>query len=389
MKEKLIIIGASYLQIPLIEKANEMGFETHVFAWEEGAVGKNLAHHFYPISIIEKEKILLIAQTLKPCGVVSIASDLAMHTVNFVALNLGLVGNSLECNDLTTNKYKMRRALLAHNLPCPYFQHCYKNEEPDISKLNFPFIVKPTDRSGSRGVTRVDSSDQLKFALNRAWNDSWIKEAIIEEYIQGREISVEMISWRGEHHYLACTDKVTSGPPYFVELEHHMPADLTKSLEIKVINLTKKALSALNIEYGASHTEIIITKENKLYLVEIGARMGGDHIGTKLVKYSTGYDFVQGAIEIATGQFHALQKNLPSFAGICYLFSKPGLVQNLFWSSPLPADIVEYECLIKQGDTIHSLTNSTNRIGYFIYRSLYGRLQVNIKDVLSIEYEKN
>lgn len=93
--KKIIIIGASYLQLPLLKKAKDMGIETHVFTWGEGAVSKEIAGYFYPLSIVEKEKILKVAKQLKSDGIISIASDLAMNTVNYIASKLGLIGNSI------------------------------------------------------------------------------------------------------------------------------------------------------------------------------------------------------------------------------------------------------------------------------------------------------
>ena len=95
--KKLVIIGANNFQLPLIKKAKQLGMETHVFAWEKGAVGREFADYFYPISIIEKELILKEAEKIKPDGIISIGSDLATATVNYVADKLGLIGNSLEC----------------------------------------------------------------------------------------------------------------------------------------------------------------------------------------------------------------------------------------------------------------------------------------------------
>ena len=110
MKKRLIIIGASYLQLPLILKAREMGIETHAFAWEEGAVAKSYCDYFYPISIVEKDTIVNEARRIQPDGVASIGSDLAAVTVNYIANELGLTGNSLETTALTTNKYLMRKS---------------------------------------------------------------------------------------------------------------------------------------------------------------------------------------------------------------------------------------------------------------------------------------
>jgi biotin carboxylase len=389
VKRNLIIIGASYLQVPLIEKANEMGYETHVFAWEEGAEGKEIAGWFYPVSILEKEKIFEIACKLEPVGIISIASDLAMNTVNYVASRLGLVCNSMKCTELTTNKYLMREVLKAVDLPCPGFSHSKGRNFPPIRNMHFPLIVKPTDRSGSRGVSRVNSEDELKKAIDHAYSESFNKDVIIEEFIDGREISVEMISWKGSHHYLACTDKVTSGPPYYVEVEQHEPAAISKDLEQKVKKITTSALSALGVENGASHTEIMITKDEKIFIIEIGARMGGDHIGAKLVYNSTGYDFVRGIIEVATGEFDSskiVRKN--GFAGIRYFSADPGNVKSIEWKDDIRIpDVIERKILVKKGDTINRLRSSSDRIAYILYKSNSGK-PFNLREgVLTVEYE--
>ena len=385
--EKLIIIGASYLQLPLIQKANELGYETHVFAWEKGSVGKEIACRFYPISILEKEKILKAAKKIKPVGVISIASDLAIKTVNYIASELGLIGNSMKCTEITTNKFIMRETLQKSGLPCPAFDLCSGNDLPDVSNMNFPLVIKPTDRSGSRGVEKIEHPEQIGHAIDRAWKESHIGEAMIEEFVEGKEISVEMISWKGKHHYLCCTDKITSGPPYFVELEHHEPASLTLGMEEKIVELTKKALRALKIEYGASHTEIIITPDNKFFIVEVGARMGGDHIGAKLVYFSTGYDLIKAAIDVATGNFSPVHKSHSAYSGIYYLISNPGIIKDLKWNYPLADNIVDHQFIYNKGDTIRNLSNSTDRLGYVIYRSTNNRIKVNSSSTFTIEFK--
>ena len=119
--KKIVIIGANNFQMPLIKKAKELGYETHVFAWKEGAVGAEFADFFYPISIVEKDLILEECKKIKPDAVISVASDLATLTVNYLADKLGLTGNSLECTQISTNKYKMRQAFQANKVSVPKF----------------------------------------------------------------------------------------------------------------------------------------------------------------------------------------------------------------------------------------------------------------------------
>ena len=132
MNNKLAIIGASYLQLPLIRKAKSLGFETHVFAWAVNDVGEAEADFFYPISIVEKDQILEKCKEIGICGICSIASDLASITVNYVADKMGLVGNSMDATMKSTNKHLMRLAFEEFGDPSP--KSMLVDENIDLSK---------------------------------------------------------------------------------------------------------------------------------------------------------------------------------------------------------------------------------------------------------------
>ena len=132
MNKKIAIIGASYLQLPLIEKAKELGSETHVFAWAANDVGEKVEDYFYPISIIEKEQIEKVCEEVGVCGICSIASDLAAVTVNYVAEKMGLVGNGMECALISTNKHLMRLAFEKAGDPSP--KSVLVDENTDLDK---------------------------------------------------------------------------------------------------------------------------------------------------------------------------------------------------------------------------------------------------------------
>lgn len=321
---KIAIIGANEFQNKLIIKAKEMGIETHVFAWEEGAVGKENSDFFYPISIIEKEKILEICKKIKIDGICSIASDLAMHTVNFVANELDLKGNSLECTELTTNKYKMRERLSKFNLPCPKYILVNNIEKVNLEDLSFPLIVKPTDRSGSRGIYKVNNESELEPAIKSALEESFSKEILIEEYILGDEYSVESVSEKGIHKVLQITKKYTTGAPNFIERGHTEPVEIDDELYKKIEQIILKSLDVLEVSNGASHSEIKIL-ENDIKIVEIGARMGGDFIGSDLVKISTGIDYLELVINIALNRENVItniaKKNTNKIAVVKFIFN--------------------------------------------------------------------
>ena len=381
--KKLLIIGANNFQLPLILKAKEMGIETHVFAWEEGAVGKKYSDFFYPISITEKELILEEANKIQPDGIISIASDLASITVNYIAEKLGLIGNSIDCTNKTTNKYLMRKVLHNNGLPCPKFTNVYDVDFINNS-LNFPLIVKPTDRSGSRGVTKVDKLIDLENAVERAKKESFNNEIIIEEFVTGLEYSIEMISWKGQHHYLQITEKETSGQPYFVEKGQHQPAILSSQMKENIIDLIKKTLTVLGVEYGASHSEIIITCENQVFITEIGARMGGDYIGSDLVELSTGFDFVKQVINISLGYFEDIGDLQNNFSGTYYIYPKKGRIINIIDNTSKYPEIIRSELYSNIGDFVPEIKESNDRPGCFIYKSTKKRFDYHNNILLII-----
>lgn len=365
MKRTLAIIGASYLQLPLVKKAKTLGMHTVCFAWAEGAVCKDEADEFYPISIVEKEQILSICRAKQIDGICTIASDVAAPTVAYVAEKLGLVGNSYEVAIRANNKFLMRQAFLASGIPCPAYQKINGFAQLNLDSLQFPVIVKPTDRSGSLGVTKVERIEELLAAVETALNCSFKHEAIVEEFIEGKEISVEFISYHGRHYPLQITDKVTTEAPHFVELEHHQPADFTEEQYEEIYDLTKRALDALGVTNGASHSEYKITKEGEVYVMEIGARMGGDFIGSDLVWLSTGYDYLKGVIDVALGQFEEPVFGEPHHAGVYFLCEETKNLKTIIKEAKLP-QIVRAEI---NDEALRSVKCSADRSGYMIYQS--------------------
>lgn len=365
MKKKLAIIGGSYLQLPIVKKAMAMGIETYCFSWRDGAVCADVADHFYPISIIEKDEILKKCQEVGIDGITTIASDTAVLTVNYVASRMGLRSNPEEYSEVTTNKYKMRQCFLDHDVPSPKFTLVEDLAHYQITGFKFPLIVKPTDRSGSRGVEKVLDPVQLEEAIIRAQNESFEHKAILEEFITGREISVESISNEGKHTILQITDKVTTGAPFFVELEHHQPSSLPDDIKRRVKKIVLHALDALHIQYGASHSELKITEDGDIKVIEIGARMGGDFIGSDLVRLSTGYDFLKGVIEVALGDFHEPQISEHSYSGVYFLSEETRSLKSIIENWKNYPEIVEAEITDPQ---LRHIECSGDRSGYLIYK---------------------
>lgn len=310
--KKIAILGASYAQLPLIIKAKQMGFETHVFAWETGDVGENAADFFHPISIREKELVLNKCTEVGIDSICSIVSDVASVTVSYVAEKMGLPGNSLECAIRSTNKQRMRRCFGAHGDPCPESRAIDHISEIEDLVLDYPVIVKPVDRSGSRGIFKVYDKEELVSAVEQSLEVSFEHRILVEDFAEGDEYSVEFISYQGQHHFLQITQKHTTGEPYFLETGHTEPAPLVDELRDRIKNVISHALTSLGITDGASHSEVKVDAEGNINIIEIGPRMGGGGIGTDLVHLSTGVDFVRAVIDVANGNIPDL---IPEFLG--------------------------------------------------------------------------
>ena len=365
--KNLAIVGASYLQMPLIEAAKEMGFITHVFAWAANDVGENAADFFYPISIVELDDILDKCREIGVCGICSIASDLAAITVNYVADKLGLVGNSMEATYKSTNKHLMRKAFEENGDPSPRSILVDNNTKLDDLDLKYPVIVKPTDRSGSRGIYKLDNKNQLEKAVYLAINEGFEKKALIEEYAKGQEYSVEGISFKGDHHILAVTMKYTTGAPHFIETGHLQPAPIDKQTYEKIEKIVKHALDSLGIKNGASHSEIKIDEDGTIKIIEIGGRMGGDCIGSDLVWYSTGIDYVKAVIQIACGEEPDLTKKAAGFpVSVHYIFNEDDLEKMLDIKNKNPETFIKTVYL--REDLLNKATNSSDRAGCYIIK---------------------
>jgi biotin carboxylase len=368
MVKKIAILGASYLQMPLVQKAKDNGLEVHCFAWDDGkAVCKEYSDYFYDVSVLEKDIILEKCKEIGINGIITIATDICIPTIAYVAHELNLPGNSVECSLLTTNKSLMRKCFEENNIRSPHSITVSEFNPDDFKNFNYPLIIKPSDRSGSLGVIKVNSLEECKTAIENAINCSFSKTCVVEEYIKGKEVSVETISFKGEHRMITITDKVITSEPYFVELAHHQPSSFPDHIQNKILDITYAILNATKVENGASHVELMITADGDVYPIEIGSRMGGDFIGSDLVQLSTGFDYVQAVLDIALGQFKLpVEITQKKYAGVYFLSENTKYLLPFFTDSKFDQYIVKKEITNPSLQNVHS---SNDRSGYLIYQS--------------------
>ena len=361
-KKKLAIINADKAQIPLVKKAMEMGVETHCFAWDKETYNdcKGIADYYHPISILEKEKILETCKEININGITSIRHDFSVPIVAYIAEKMGLPGNRYEDMLIAAgSKFTMRQAFSKNGVKSPRYTN--SRNCTDLSEFQYPLIVKPVDRCASIGVMKVNNETELKEAIDRAKQLSYTRDAIIEEFVTGIEVTIDMISWQGIHYPISMTETETTGAPYYTKIGYHGPPKFNDDIQNKIIIEAKKALTALNFNYGASDTEVIVTETGEVKLIEINPRMGGDSTD-QLVRLSTGYDFLKGAINLALGQFEIPVFPYKKYAGIYYCLENTEWIKKVIEEKENNPEIVE-AVFFKEED------KRLGRIGYFIYQT--------------------
>lgn len=371
--KKIAVIGANNPLIPFYRQAKKLGYIIIGIAWEEGAVCKKYCDRFYPVSFADKERVLEICQEEKIDGITSFSLESALPTVVYVAQKMGLVSNSEECVQLTQSKFAQRQALKKAGIPVPKY-YLIENEA-DLAKVQcrFPVIVKPVDSGGSQGISKVETPEALLDAYYLAADYSRTNKVIVEEYVDGREFSVEYISHQGKHYFLQVTDKVTSGAPRFVEMQHHQPAQITIDVKQRIQSIVEAALTALKIENSASHTEIKLNSNNELYIIETGARMGGDYISSDLVRLSTGYDFVEGVLKLAINDFEEPFFPMRQFSGVYFYSRLAPHIGDIIKNHRQWPEIVECDI----SDTpLPEVKSNADRGGYFLYQSNKGKFTI-------------
>ena len=374
-QKKIMILGASVLQLPAIVQAKEMGLHVIAVDMDPEAVGfrtPDIQREI--ISTIDTERVLGVARRLKIDGIMTLASDMPMRTVAAVAHELCLVGVTEDTAFKTTNKEAMRNALYDAGVPIPMY-HCVKNQEEfneavnEIISHGLRCIAKPADNSGSRGIYLLDDTSEMTKvkAYNHAKINSRNGDVLVEEYMDGREVSVETLAIDGEVHVIQITDKCTMGAPYFVEIGHSQPAQFPTEILEKIATVTRAANHAVGIQNGPSHTEIKVTKTGPK-IVEIGARLGGDNITTHLVPLSTGVNMVKACIQIAIGEKPDIVSRYQKASAIRYFETKTGIIKSITGceiARNMPG--IREVCVVHgSGEEANILKSSADRIGFVI-----------------------
>lgn len=367
--KRLLIIGASILQLPAIKRAKELGYYVGVVDYNPQAIGITYADEYYNVSTIDIDGVVQAAEDFRPNGIMTLATDMPMRSIATACLKLGLQGITPETAIKSTDKGEMIKAFEANNVEHPWYNIINTNYELEslLSQIEYPCIIKPTDNSGSRGVVLAHNKEELINAYEYSKRQSRGGTVIIEEYMQGNEVSVEIVVINGEPKVLAVTDKLTTGAPHFVEMGHSQPSGLPEEDIERISDLACRAVKAVGIDYGPAHVEIMLTK-NGPKMVELGARMGGDCITTHLVPLSTGIDMVEATIKIACGEKPNITKKLNKGSAIRYYNVPCGVINSITGTEEATeiAGVKEIQFTKNVGDVVGDIGSSTDRVGFVI-----------------------
>lgn len=373
MQKRLLVLAAGILQVPVIKKAKDMGIYVIAADGDSNAVGLEYADEAIVVNITSEEDVLKVAREEKIDGVIHPCSEVSMNVMGRLNDELGLSGITKEQAIRATNKHLMREAFEMGGAPSPK-SILTENAEDAWEHLQNDFstdgILKPSRNSGSRGIAKVsrdmDKADFVK-AYDIALNESRDKSVLLEQFIEGPEFSIEIIVWNGKVNVLTVTDKKTTGAPHFVELGHNQPSCYSAE-EVEILKAAAvSGVKALGVNNCACHAEAKLM-DGKAYLMEIGARLGGDFISTELTHLSTGVDMVAAAINVALGVEPDLRvKEEPKGVCIRYFCPKPGKLVSIGNTEILKDPRVYlWEIYHKVGDVIPEVTSSLCRSGHVI-----------------------
>ncbi|KOS69379.1 carbamoyl-phosphate-synthetase [Lysinibacillus contaminans] len=375
--KKLLMLGGAHSQIPAIKRAKEMGYYVITCDYFEENPGHQFADEYYNVNTTDKDAVLSLAKSLKIDGIVCYATDTALLTATYVAGKLGLPSHPYESVEILTNKDRFREFLKENNFKVPRFKgyNSFEEAKDDVHNFKIPWMVKPIDSSGSRGVSRIDSIDQLQEKVENALYFSKAKRFVIEEYIEknGFQISGDCFSVNGKIVFrsFANTHFALSNLNPFVPIAASWPYIMPEHIHNKIHDEIQRVLDLLQMKTGTFDFDIVIDDRENVYLIEIAARNGGQWI-SQATKCATGIDLIEYTIRAALGEDcnDLTMVETKGFWGMYIINSQNcGLFKGVEINEDIKKNnIVEFELLVKPGDQIYALTGAHETVGLLILK---------------------
>lgn len=368
--KKVLVVGAGFLQRYVIQKAKAMGYFTLAVDGNPNAVGFADTDAYATVDIVDEVAVCAFAREHQVDGVLTVATDYGVLAAAYTAKELGLPGIRYESAKRIKNKYDVRKRLYEAGADDTGLAH-EVSEENDIAALanvvTYPVMVKPCDGSGSRGAAKVERAEDFAAVCKDAMACSLSRKATVEPFIIGREYGVESYVENGEIHILAVMQKWMTKPPYYAELGHAIPSGLSLAMEEKVIACVTKALQALEVNHGSVNMDILITETGSIHIIDVGARMGGNLIGSHIIPLGKGVDYMGNIIRAAVGDpCDFTPKSHPEAVASRLLVLTPGKVVQVPDMTQFEAEDVIVQHHLAEGDTINEYHTNLDGCGYVV-----------------------
>lgn len=372
--KNILVVGGGFGQLPAIIAAQELGFKVVVVDRNADAAGMHLADIAIPIDIIDIEAVVFAAKQYQVCGALTMQSDIGVPTVGAVVDALGLPGNGRAVADRCSNKILMRQSLAQYGVPQPVFAAVSSAQEARraAQDIGFPCVIKAPDSSGSRGVVKVNTPEEVPAAFAEAMRYTRGQHLLVEEFISGIEIGAQGFSIDGHCVLALVHDDEMSDPPYMVPVAHAFPSSLSPTQLAQADAAVKACVDALGIVSGPSNIDLIVGPDGNSRIIEVGVRIGATCL-PELVFHHTGMDWVRAAVQAAIGVDVDLT---PTRTQPCaaYILQAPedGILHGYTAPHKLidHPDVLEWEVTAQLGEEVARLRKGTDRIGKVVTRGV-------------------
>ena len=369
----VMILGAGIMQMPALEIAREMGWKTFCVDRDEDAPAVHLCDHFLPIDLKDRVGLAEAAQAYKKKygldGVMTVGTDFS-PSVAWIAEKTGLPGIGYQTALDASDKVRMRARFEEAGISSPRYVEMSPEMGPltPLETLDFPLVVKPVDNMGARGVRRVDNEAELIDALGKAIAFSRSERAIVEEYLDGPEFSLDSLVYDGEVEIYGMADRHIYFPPYFIEMGHTMPTDVSEEIKALVVDTFKEGIKALGINNGAAKGDIKFSR-GKAWIGEIAARLSGGFMSGWTYPYSAGRSAVRNALLCCVGEKPRFEeKEDTRFSAERAFISIPGKIaglENLDTAHNMQM-VKDLFILKDEGDRVDFPRNNVEKVGNII-----------------------
>lgn len=375
--KKLMILGGARYALPVIEAAHKLGIYVITCDYLPDNIAHKYSDEYCNISIIDKEATLDAAQKLQIDGIMSFACDPGVVTAAYVADKMGLPNvGPYESVCILQNKGKFRKFLTDNNFTVPMAKS-YKNIDEalkDAGIFNWPMIVKPTDSAGSKGVTRVDSIDDLKTSIEYALSFSHSDEFIIEDFItqKGYSSDSDSFSINGELKFVSfdCQrfDKDAENP--YTPAAYSWPSSISNKHQDELKSEIQRLIKLLGMKTAVYNIETRESTDGKAYIMEMSPRGGGNRL-SECLRYATGVDMITNMVKYSVGLpiDEIEQKDYSGYWAEVILHSdKAGIFESLWISDELQENIVETDLWIEKNQKVGGFSAANEAIGTLIMR---------------------